>query len=269
MIKTEIVKLTPQRAASYLEGNDKNRPSSQRHMKNLSAEMRLGKWNGLNGETIKISKSGKLVDGQHRCLAVVDSGVTVDALVVMGVDDNVFCTIDEGVKRTGGHILAIKGVANYNLVSAIVTKVDKYSHWTTPGEDTRGYITPREVLEKYKSDPNRYDYTAHVIAGNIRDAQLLLEPSLIGACHYVFSQISAEESDEFILKLLKGFGLDSNSAILSLRNRLIQNSTSKLKLSQQERWALIIKSWNYERQGVVPKQLKWAPGAGEKFPIAI
>lgn len=46
--------------------------------------MKTGRW-VLNGETICFDSNGVLRDGHHRLLAIIESGVTIEVLVVRGV----------------------------------------------------------------------------------------------------------------------------------------------------------------------------------------
>jgi hypothetical protein len=118
-MKTQTLDLTPMRAALFLTNNRNNRAINKAHVEKLAAAMRAGDW-ALNGETIKISKSGRLLDGQHRCAAVVKSGATIQALVVFDCDDNAFKTIDKGRARLNSDSLSVLGYSHGGRLSACV-----------------------------------------------------------------------------------------------------------------------------------------------------
>ena len=80
------VLLTPERAEELLENNHHNRKITQQRVREYSKEMMSGLWL-YNGESIIVSESGRLLDGQHRLLAVIDSGVTIETELVEGVPD--------------------------------------------------------------------------------------------------------------------------------------------------------------------------------------
>jgi hypothetical protein len=67
-----------------------------------------GEWD-LNGQTIKVSVDGALLDGQHRLEAVVHSGVTISSVVVRGLSPAARDTIDTGRRRRLADVLAIEG----------------------------------------------------------------------------------------------------------------------------------------------------------------
>ena len=74
------------------------------------------------------------------------------------------------------------------------------------------------------------------------------------------------DADLFVEGLATGVGLEDGSAVLALRNRLIDNAASKAKLSPNELWALSIKASNMFLSGRKVRFLKWARGADEQFP---
>ena len=80
-ITTEIVTLTPALAAEWLNSNTCNRPLSTLRASRYARDMKAGDWR-FNGETISFTADGRLVDGQHRLTAVVESGVTIQQVVV-------------------------------------------------------------------------------------------------------------------------------------------------------------------------------------------
>lgn len=61
-------------------------------------DMANGRWEN-NGETIVFRKDGTLADGQHRLMAIVESGATVEMLVVYDVDNDIWF-YDGGKNRT-------------------------------------------------------------------------------------------------------------------------------------------------------------------------
>jgi hypothetical protein len=95
-----VVDVTPELAKKLLEeSNLNNRKVRPLAVKRYSRSMSMGDWK-FSPEAISISKTGRLLNGQHRMLAVVDSGVTTRFLFATGFDDDVFEVIDRGVART-------------------------------------------------------------------------------------------------------------------------------------------------------------------------
>jgi len=64
-MKINQVIITPEIAAAMLETNTMNRPLSMPHVRKLSDALLRGEW-VVNGDAIRISSNGFLIDGQHR-----------------------------------------------------------------------------------------------------------------------------------------------------------------------------------------------------------
>jgi hypothetical protein len=117
-ITVEEVTITPEMAVDYLEANKHNRPLSDLHVGRLTRQITEGKWI-FNGDAIKFSASGDVLDGQHRLWAIIYAKIAVRTLVVRGIDDKAFATIDTLRKaRTAADMLYLRGMAKYRNVAA-------------------------------------------------------------------------------------------------------------------------------------------------------
>ena len=110
-VTTQIVDMTPEIAKDILlKHNNKNRTVKSRRVKDYAEQMKRGEWK-LNGESIIFDETGELRDGQHRLMAVVESGCTVPMTVVKGVSKT--CEIfDRGAGRSLRDIITL----NYDEV---------------------------------------------------------------------------------------------------------------------------------------------------------
>ncbi|MEM9599431.1 MAG: hypothetical protein AAF926_00285, partial [Pseudomonadota bacterium] len=122
-MRTHIIDLTPEIASVLLSRNPKsqNRTLNAAYVEGLARDMSSGRWDGLNGQTIVVSKCGYLNDGQHRCNAIVASGVTVKMLVVFGAERDARLTIDQNRTRSAADNLGIVGMKNTASVAAITS----------------------------------------------------------------------------------------------------------------------------------------------------
>ena len=73
-MKTKQQKITPELAREILKGNSKNRKIRQQRVDYLADEMKNGRWQ-ISHQGICIATDGRVLDGQHRLLAVIQSGV--------------------------------------------------------------------------------------------------------------------------------------------------------------------------------------------------
>lgn len=80
---TVTVEVTPAKAAEWLEKNTFNRSISAATVNKYASDMMSGAWT-LNHQGIAFGDDDVLVDGQHRLMAIVKSGMTIKMLVTFG-----------------------------------------------------------------------------------------------------------------------------------------------------------------------------------------
>jgi hypothetical protein len=258
-MKVELVTITPVWAEKMLENNVDNRAMNRKHIEALANEMVCGRWK-VNGDTICFA-GDRLIDGQHRLAAVVLSGVIIQALVVYGLPSDVFDTKDVGKRRTAGDTLEIRGEHNANRLAAALVMVDKYM---TGRADMYVHYTNTEVEELLAKYPD----VRQSLQTSVRGAGLII-PSVLDACHYLFSRKDAALADEFVAKVIRGTGLEEGDPFYVLRERLVNNSLAKAKLKRSYIMALCIKAWNHARAGSKVRNLRWRETgkATEAFPL--
>jgi hypothetical protein len=245
-MKTYWIDITPKIASDWLKANTRNRRIKESHVRFLAREMELGRW-AENGETIK--KNGDLLlDGQHRLLACVRSNTSFRTLVVEGLSEEAFNTIDTNVPRSGSDTLSVQGEKNTSRLSAALGFVHRYLTGTVGAQWTKlSNLEIQQLLEQHpgiRNSTNRSEFNTR-----------LIPVSILSACHYLFSQKDPALADIFVGKLLKGSGLTEGEPVYVLRERLVQNSLAKAKLHPDYISALLIKTWNHTRAGTQVKIL--------------
>lgn len=101
---TPDFQLTPEIATDLLEMNPRNRRVKAGLVNLLANAITEGRFRP-NGDAIRIGRDGTLYDGQHRCRAVVKSGIPISVILVEDLDPEVIPTIDQGVARTAPDIV--------------------------------------------------------------------------------------------------------------------------------------------------------------------
>lgn len=251
---TSVISLTPELAAQLLKSNVSNRPLRKDYVAMLAEAMKRGEWL-LNGDAVRVAKSGRLVDGQHRCWAVVQSGVTIQVLLVTGLEEDVFATIDRGMGRSVGDTLSISGEINANKVAAVLRLLYVYSRTKNPFSTGRAnQPTTKQLVELL--DENKAVRESVRCAISLKWLRKIIPLSHIGFCHFLFTKNDSVASKNFFEALEYGVGLHEGSPVLLLRNRLIDSHSSKDSLVAEYRMALIFKAYKYSRDGVSLKTLR-------------
>jgi hypothetical protein len=259
-----IEKIGPSEADEILSGNTDNRSVSKDHVFFLKSQMIGGQWKQTL-DPIKISKSGRLLDGQHRLLALKAAGVELEFLVVRDLGDDVFDVLDTGRKRSAGDVLSIAGYQNWGLLASLAKSIIFYESGDhnsafrgggrrINGSKSEGAVTHSAVLEYVRNN----DLSQIVLFGkNAYSSGRLLSPREYSLLYYLFSKKSSFQAMEFINKLATGIELSANSPIYLLRRRLEQENGSTAKLDPIVKFALIIRAWNAYRTGVNLGVLKY------------
>lgn len=114
LLQFTIADVGPTQAAEFLSANRRNRTPKKGLVDSIAIDMTEGMFR-FNGDTVRFTSKGVLMDGQHRLRAIIASGVSVPMLIITGFDPEVMDTVDQGVTRTVVDILATHGVASKNM----------------------------------------------------------------------------------------------------------------------------------------------------------
>lgn len=266
-----MVNVTPAIAKSLLKRNHKNRNPKDSNIANLKMQMLQNQWNPLNGESIKISKSGQLIDGQHRLQAVIAADVNVPILFTFNCDEESLITVDGGVSRSASDVLKIHGVKYYANIPSVV----RFETMAPLGLNSTKSMSSSARTEVNLSNHQILDKAIkekHVYYAVMKQAQLwqfkmkkLLRTSLIAKYYNVFSRIDRGLAYEFFEILSSRKELTPNHPIGALQDFLLTDAMNTLrKYSSHEKEIAIAKTWNAWLNGETVRKLKVT--ATDRFP---
>ncbi len=278
-ITTEIREIGPAEASELLTKNVQNRKVASHAISKYVADMKNGDWL-FDGAPIRISSTGKLLDGQHRLTAVLQSKTTQKFLVIDGLPEVTQAVMDTGRKRTLANMLTIQGEDNANALAAVINIAYKWefgvrgSRLFNAGSnlviDNRSMDPAFPVLLDYLNDHQELREVVKDVKPIIRATTMF--PSLAGLSWWVLHKIDYADAHEFFERLRDGAGLEVGSPILALRDRLHainrDNRMRGLKTSHDHVLALVFKAWNAWREGKPVIRLYYKPGGynPEPFP---
>lgn len=233
-MKFETLYVGPEMAEQMLATSGFNRPVMASRVVTLANEMRLGKWQ-LNGETVVFAESGKLLDGQHRLHAIIESGCTVQLAIVRGAPESAFETIDTGRSRSGSDILAMNGVQNSAVCSSTAAMLWRMWHSKVLNEVCPPLIQLR-VIERY---PEIQKWSSFVSGGNRGSLRAILPPSaFLTALVYLDGIAQKPRSAEiFCEAIIKGENLEAGNPRLALRNRMLSLRAEGRIMNNTNCWA--------------------------------
>lgn len=248
--------LTPEDAEHLLESNSHNRTLALSMVNRLANAMDQGEW-GVNGETIKITPHGELLDGQHRLQAIIQHGQPVRMSVALGIEFKLFAVTDTGRSRNAGDILKIAGYKNTNANAAALNLLLRYQE----DESFCGRPThrPKTVLTAMERYPHIQSFVA-----TSNNLSYVISASTTQFMMYVLQTIDPDKAYSFFGKIQTGEGLKKNSPILAFRNLHLKMRAKKLRLDSRHLMASYILTWNAYYEGQTLTSPKWD---GKEFPV--
>jgi hypothetical protein len=262
-MKIEIVNITPQTAAAWLEVNENFRKPIKGYAERLAVDMIAGKWD-LNGDAIRFNANGKLIDGQHRLRGCVIAKTAFKSVVVWGVEYD--GNIDGGAKRSLAQILDSRGEKNTTNLAASIRGAWLLQSGLKCWSNNAQRPTNQMLLAWFDANP-----TIRESLKKSEKCYPLFARSVCAALHHAFSHKDANMAEDFIEVLAGKVVLGANDPVMMFREKLIQNKSSKFKMNARQLYAYGIVAWNYWRKGATVKCLKWTESgvAAQEFPEII
>jgi hypothetical protein len=266
-MRVELVKINKEVAEQMLSMNINNRKFKDAIVTKYANEMLKGNWKNDTGELIKLSKTNKLLDGQHRLRAIIKANVELSMYVAFDLNDDVFVVLDSGTTRTSNDVFHIAGAQYSSLIPPMI----QFSQALNNGNrSNRGNITLTnvELLNKFKENEDYYLDIASKTYGYYVQFAKIMSPTLIGSFMIHFNTKSSADCELFFNELCTGRDV-TNNVIYLLRNKLIEDRTGTSKMDREHKNALIIKAWNFYRLRQDVKVLRYNKDVEKSFPIAI
>lgn len=245
--------ITPQVAGDWLEKNTRNRKLNDRTVQILARAIRRGDWK-LNAETMKFSRGGMLIDGQHRLSAVIVADMPIQSLVAWDVDENVFDTIDTGKRRSTADVMHLRGEVNTNQLAAALRLLHL---WRTGNSFSEQRHAPSTIQLEELLDREPTIRTSITATQAAKKKLQNANHTILSVCHHLFSEIDRSAAHEFFGQLEKGTGLEETDPIYLLRERLSRPQRRDMRITIPEMGAYIIKAWNAHRQRKSIRLLVW------------
>ncbi len=258
MTEFKKILVTPELAKEYLSHNTSNRVLNKRYIGKYVNEMKKGLWT-LSNDAIIFAESGKLLNGQHRLTAVIQSGVTCEFLVGFGFPESTFNVLDSGKARSGGDVLRCNGISYPTELSGIIRKyILLVTHVEGLACDMVGNST---IMLEYEKDKDFWSYIITTARTEVRNGCRAFLVSELGAYHaYLIKERNYDES--FVLSFFEQLTEReqcTNNTIQLLRKTIINDKLSNRHIPAKHRMMLFVKTWNAYVDGKELSLLRWSP----------
>lgn len=211
-MKTVVEKITPDVARKYLECNYENRTIRQSWVASLVDTIQRGGWVKTH-QGIAFDTTGRLVDGQHRLMAIAQSGRTVECLVSRDLREGSYRYIDAGKSRNLQDRIKLTEDPFENGIAVRITKA--YCHATIAKASSRVSIDLVENQFLQMADE------VLLVARGFRKYLYRLTVAPVGAAIAVYIKHHPEQGGEFLESFTHGTGLEKLSPVLTLREALL------------------------------------------------
>lgn len=215
-MKTVVEKITPDMARKYLECNYENRTIRQAWIEQLVHIILRGQWVKTH-QGIAFDESGRLVDGQHRLMAIAQAGKTVECLVSRDLPTSSYRYIDAGKSRNLSDRIKLTEGARENEIAVSIMRCYCLA---VAGKSTSARST--DLIE------NQFLGMADevcAVALRFRKRVYRVTTAPIGAAIARYMLHYPKEGQEFLDGLVTGTGLGKMSPILTLREALVNGRT--------------------------------------------
>jgi len=257
----EVVDLTPELAAKWLGRNLDNRNLRRHKVLQYARDMREGNWQ-TSGQSIQFDWDGRLIDGQHRCEAVIESGVTVRTFVVRGLDPRAREVIDTGAKRTASDALKFAGhTQDATLLAAVARIADarENGYLRTAMATSVPQLSNSDVIAWVDLNP---EVTSAVLLSRRTGKAIGIQPSVWAYCLYELQKIDSGAATEFAESVadmrLEGKG-DPRKVLLDIFHRAATGQRRKPEVA--EGIYIVFRAWNAWATGQKLTQI--IPGKSE------
>lgn len=261
------VRVMPALAQKWLDestANFVNRALRPREVEKLTRQYTEGRFSKAVGGQLRFDHRGILVDGQHRLVALVQSGVTQEFDCFYGLTAEEVHDLDTGLRRQFSDLLKMGGYTYTKEVSGIVTGCMAWENGARGKNMFRVEATNAEKMawfEKHADEVMRAherSYDARTVAST---------PAVRGTALWLIDRVDQADAQSFATALASGAGLPVGHPVLVLRETLAR--TRVPGATTRPGWLVLawwIKAWNAYREDRSVSMLVYRPKGGEPYP---
>jgi hypothetical protein len=257
MLKTQNVSvktIRPKQAQAILErsmdishngsGIIRNRPYKRGMVEFLVGEILSGNWRE-DGSTITLDKDGRVIDGQHRLRACVESNTPIRVILVSNVDTEDILVKDTGHRRTTADTIHMIGMKNRSSIASALNRLWAWQRGNYGHISGRNGIKNYQVLDYFDKHHGIERSCAVFFPPKILGK--LIRPSVGAAMDYIITHHDGEMADKFWKDIETGENLSNGGPTYVLRRALVANMgqiQTHRKIGPQHLTSILFGAWN-------------------------
>lgn len=225
-VYSEVVQITPEMAAAWLERNTRNRRVVIARVKFYAAQMKAGEWK-FTHQGIAFDELGDLVDGQHRLWAVIESGVSVKMMVTRGMKRENMIAIDGGRPRSTrdamillGHECSARSIATARLM------LGAYAYGRMPGSrfDCAYMVSNEKLMFFHDAIKEALDFATPVTTSDKGLSHACVAAAIGCAWFSQNREVLSEFKEQFASGVIKS---DADIAAVRLRTFMLTSTRTR------------------------------------------
>jgi len=249
-MNTQIVTITPEWAQEILKQNVHNRHIRIGLVDKYAHAIQANQF-PLTHQGIAIGSNGVLLDGQHRLLAIIKTGIPLETLLCTNCDPATFTVLDTGSVRKSSDVLRIEHVPNASTAAAAIRMYimyheafDKIWNGRTKGP------THNDIYNYYKSREDEINYAVQKCDTTRKSFRQLSNASAIAT--FILLAINKNQSvsdiELFTQQLALGANLEETCPVLRFRTAVFNGVLQAGRENKaQLTLASLIKTYNLWR----------------------
>jgi hypothetical protein len=256
-ISATLMVINQTMAQELLKNRLPNRPVSKVRVRSMIDDLRRDRWQ-TNGESIILDHDLRLLDGQHRLMAVSESGISITTLVVVGVDPSAMPSIDQGKAKGGADVLHMAELPHAQQLSST-------AKWLWRFENQR----MRQTTVLLRNDELPGFVAEHPgLSSSLewgRSIKSLLPQGLAAMAYFLMAKQDAALSKKVFRALATGLEMSASDPIWPLRERFLKDKPPRTHAITVARCAALVLAWNKVREGA--GSLVWRGQADPAVPF--
>lgn len=258
--------MTPDLATFLLDNhNTDNRPHKPKTVEHYRKVILSGQWH-LTHQGMAMDTRAIVQDGQHRLMAIRESGVECPVSFYTGMPPENFKAIDEGLLRKAADLFGKDGEGYVSLLQAVVKLVGAFKDPVSARAAYHTKQTNESMYDAFKEDAD--DLRTSVRYGSQNYKKAKMNSTAVASAHYLIRRQNGKDNpyvEAFFNGLMSGFkgatrtALDEDDPRQKLRDYVenIRDSKNK-RLNALDNLCLILIAWNQVTDNYKPKFARWA-----------
>lgn len=225
-IAVEVREITSDIALKWLEENTNNRPINERAVERYAKDMREGRW-GVSDSVIAFDTKGRLINGQHRLWAVVESGARINQHVATGYAPEAITYFDDAYRRDNTQVYNMVNGTELTKTHMAIARRLAGAGWRLAEGMKANEMTRQDmfgILEKFKDG---IDYAVAQLYRRTKGLPGLRTSGVLAVIARAFYTAKRKRLDEFCEVSRSGMAQSrEDSAAIVLRNWLMSAATN-------------------------------------------